>query len=375
MTSESPSFVENRLLQLLADAVGPNPNLSKLERELEEASTELVGEGEKATRIERRRLQRLLEGDATASFSFNEICLLNDYFRAKRVGDLAHDPIIKRPDLLQTFARSSRLVFVVATRKRAKQQRSDVADLDVLAMAELLGGVSRFDHHARLAFRSVPSVNNAKAALQMVHDNCADLFDQTNICLVGLGTPRANHAAELMLSQMFEVEPFKKQALGDLPFQFVWPPKDMPYVQGAFHLGADDLVKLDQPCHREVNAGTRALVLTDVDRRHTPFLCKSLGGGLSQDMGVVCCQRRPSGRIWACLAGLTGAGTLAAAMAVDRIQAALPQPMLPGQPSQVLWAAVRADTMNPESTFEATQRVMAAQVVAGPFVWTPPSQR
>jgi hypothetical protein len=132
--------------------------------------------------------------------------------------------------------------------------------------------------------------------------------------LICIGSPRANHASEILLTQMYGGEPFSESdGLGTPPpFRFYWRPESK--LASNFAAREGDLGRVKW----EVKDGTGWEELKGRDRL-SALLVRMTGGDwkglpLAYDQGtpewethgIVAAQRREGGQIWIVAAGLEG---------------------------------------------------------------------
>jgi hypothetical protein len=325
-----------RLAELLRRFADEEGSYNKLEHRIEELNDERHGADEQPARrtVDRRKLKQIADGFTDVSFTFDELFALEAYFEL-RGESLARRPLLRKPDILQTLSETTELVFLLGARYDNDRGRTNLSDYDVLAMTEIQTRVSRFASPVLLGYRDVLLKEKLAQVREVLAETCDSLFDDAGPSLVSVGSPRACHASEAMLAAMFGVERFTPTDAADVPFHFVWPAHDRQAVKSAFVLHESDLDSGHRDAIAAVSKGTRALRAED-----EILLAEPPEWERSRDVGVICCQRRASGQIWVCVAGLSGPGTLASAMLIDSLAASIPRPIEVGTHSDVLWAVV-----------------------------------
>jgi hypothetical protein len=169
------------------------------------------------------------------------------------------------------------------------------------------------------------------------------LLGESGPSIVCVGSSRACYGAEAMLAEMLGARAFEDSAGQDvdIPFRFVWTPEDGADFHSCVALSPDQLACLDPEIARDVVSGKAwAFEMGGVVYR-----AERPAGGCRRVLktyGVVAVQRRASGQIWMVIAGLSGAGTFAAARAVYNIPNKIPDTPL-GEHSPVQLTIVEAN--------------------------------
>jgi hypothetical protein len=193
---------------------------------------------------------------------------------------------------------------LLGAKPEAADFRVNFSQWDVLAMAEVQregyrhSSSTHFDIHDVLLHDKLADAKQARQRSPWIGH-----FDERGPAVVCFGSTRALHATELMLSSMFNAQPFDPAKRDKVPVHFVWP-ADLPNVlPSSFHLSAKEAGLPPGARALAVRHGGQTQVFADT---FTPR-----AGGVTYGLLVV--QRRGSGKLWICLAGVTGLGTLAAA--------------------------------------------------------------
>ena len=91
--------------------------------------------------IDRRKLARIVEGKLDVSLSVRELIALDRYLERFNLS-LAQHPILEKPSILETLTKGERIAFLLGARPR--EDRVDLSNWDVEAMAEILRGAGDF---------------------------------------------------------------------------------------------------------------------------------------------------------------------------------------------------------------------------------------
>lgn len=314
--------------------------------------------------IDRRKLAKIVKGeDLDVSLSVKELIALDRYLERFNQS-LAQHPILEKPSILDTLTKGERIAFLLGA--RAREDRVDLSNWDVEAMAEILrdaGGFRqvRFDIQAVLLEQTEKEV---RAAGRGERSLWRKLLAKDGPSLVCCGSPRSCHAAEVMLSLMFGVEPFEP-AFGrhpPLPFHFVWGPGSQHEITCRSAYTASDLDSMRNPAVREVLEG-RAHVLLVGDET---FVAAQPGSGPRQtSYGVIVAQRQEAGQVWMVVAGLTGAATHAVARCTKDIHTNLPPEGKGSQKSRTVWAVVKATAEREQGRASTRIRRVTDQEIIG----------
>jgi hypothetical protein len=375
-----------RLAQLIRDGATREGSYAELSRRIHQLNVTHLGEHGPPGKltVDRRKLAAIA-GDATnVVISFDELLALETYLE-RQGASLARHPLFQKPEVHRTLAESKRIAFLLGAHFDEAARQTSVADYDVLAMTEIQ---SRVCQHSTpvLDFRDTLLKDTREAAIEATKETCIELFAEEGPSIVAVGSPRGSHASEIMLGRMFglsEAEMFHDDPGSRLPFHFIWPHvSGERVVESVTHLKHEVLPALEGSerefdcvfpsgtMERRIPPDTRAFDHPDLT---DPILAEPPNWDGSRDVGVLCCQRRPGGQIWICVAGLSGAATLAAAMALDRVDADIPPLRLRGGlPSDVLWATVVAGLKrDKDMTCQAIRRVLSFRI-EGPLHLTTP---
>jgi hypothetical protein len=318
--------------------------------------------------LDRRKLKKIVDGDQDLVLSIAELHALDRYLEPFGEG-LAYNSLFLRANVLQTIADAGKPVTLLLGSKPIEDSRLNLDHWDVNALAEIQRGVSNFAPDVRFDIRDVLLHEDLKSARRSVNSGkWTDLLDDDHgPSLVCLGCNRATHAAEAMLSIMFDTDPFKDapKTKAELPFHFVWPP-DLDHVfPSAFRYTSDDISALDPKAAKIIeDKGASALEMGGV-----VHLDRLKQRKTSESYGVCVAQRRPGGQIWFVLAGVTGPATYAAARLAGKLALNL-RPTRPGKATRPYWAAVRANVgRDLTRSFGNFLEVKDQEIVSGPHAW------
>lgn len=287
--------------------------------------------------IDRRKLKRLTTG-MDLSIRLKELVALDAYLG--RLGEgLSEKPLFDRPGILEALGRSGEVLVFYGTYPRESLERTDIIHWDIESLAEVIRDINRHGNATHLEIQKVMNLPPGQRSREEFERWKRYLRDD-GPSLISIGSPRACHASEFMLAEMFGTEPYVVPA-GDskgLPFQFAWPPQGRRR-RSSFSIGARELRRVAPEFADEMSV------------EHGKVEVLKIGGEILgadtrkphwNSYGVIAAQRRRAGKIWLVLAGLSGPTTLAAASAVRLVMSNMPEPKEPGQHSPVLWCVVEA---------------------------------
>ena len=344
--------------ELRAAMQGPPKPVVRLARIIKEAGAEEGGflplsraiglaygsapraEGERRDRnIPDRRKLQLIANDKDFTLSKQEIFAIDAYLSQKNLS-LAHTPLLQKPEMVRVLAEREHVVYLVGARSMStSSDRVFIADYDLLAMSEVAQRVSRLDGPP-IDVRDIVLPSTPEEAERAVKDAGDDVFDDHGPSLVCIASPRANAGCEYMLAQMFDVTPWEDDQVPVLPFHFLWPDRpeepDLPSILQLAPAANPAPLTGAHAALARANPKNSALILEDEVLQADPPRRDN-----ARDLGIICCQRRKGGQLWVCVLGLSGPATLAAAMAIDHVTAAVPT-HVPGKSSDVLWVVVEA---------------------------------
>jgi hypothetical protein len=313
--------------------------------------------------VERRKLAKIVNCPEQVSLTLAELRAIDRYLEPFGEG-LARNPIFEKPDILQSIAATGDILFLLG----AKPDEEPYFSLwDVISMAEIQRRLYFYSRSIHLDLHyvqlSTPDTVTQGVRPAMI-ESCAEHLEGRR-SVVCIGSPRANHATEVMLARMFGVEPFKQTAVHHprVPFHFVWA-EPLP-LDSAFAVPAAEIA--------EVDAGVADLASRDGCRalrvERQAFLAELPAGSSYTSYAITAVQRRPNGAVWVVISGISGPSTYAAARALASLAAALPGPVA-GKASPILWAAVTATV----DVSGRGPRRLRRNGILGDVHWTPAAE-
>jgi len=317
---------------LIRQAWEEGKSISQLTTEINEANAK----ARTHCRVNRRLLQKLYVSSPKVGLNLETCVALDSYFR--QTGKIAQEvPLLAYPGVVDALVRVMRVQFLYGAKPRPKERRVDVSCWDLDAGAHILTAASRAS--AKCEFDTAHVLWRSPASLKTVQsERWYHVLKDDQDSVVSIGSPLASLSTEVMLAQMFGVDPFRPPAAGaacKLPFRFCWAPEVAKDVRTAFALAPAELRVFDPEIAARVRANqSHAFYLEgkvhEVRRTGNSWLMH----------GIVAAQRRAAGNLWLVVSGLAGPATCAAAKMVQDIQAILPWQQ--HQVSQVLWVPVLA---------------------------------
>lgn len=315
--------------------------------------------------LDRRKLRKILERSHALTLSITELEALDAYLSASNEG-LAEKPLFRRDGILQTLAQP-KLVFYVGTRSQQKPRRRHYMSVwDMRAYSAVQDAVNGLSPKTRSMLKDIDQVSPSSQTLRKQLDN---LGPETAIC--SIGAPRSCLMSEVMLAEMFGIgsEAFHSpvQPSPTVPFYFVWPPE-----RGVKSRFAVDWHQLADPtlASEVKNEDSWAILLWNSRKREE--LALRWEKNPFQDYGIIVAQRRPRNQTWLVVAGLSGPGTCAAALALvrDGQSRTISVPEAPN----VLYAVVEAEvTVTDDEKVPGDIRSMnQLNLIVGPNTWHPP---
>ncbi len=307
---------ELRLKQLLQEHLDRLGSLSALARAIAEAHRKPPGsKGRRG--LDRRKLQDILAGK-DVPLHIHELEALDDFLNNYHQG-LAFVPIFYRPTLLPTLAAQKQVHFLVGAREI--NGNIGVSHFDTNAYADLV----RFLNSPSPGVTCELEVVLMRATLEEARNIQNEAWQrilQTERAVVAIASPLSNHGTDSMLAQMFECPAYKSpfEARRRPPIAFVLPEPYLAQAFSSFVEGPDQLPKPSARKAREIRDRCWALRVGDdvfvVDPEQEDVR-------RSKTYGVIVAQRRANGHVWVVAAGLHGAGTHAAALALPGAEISL----------------------------------------------------
>src|SRR5262249_49532335 len=132
------------------------------------------------------------------------------------------------PSALQEIASHGTVGFVLGSQPDKEARRIDLSRWDILSMRELLNQLYRLGQPLQVQFEDViyrgrEAEMFRKPAVPKNEVWFHDLQSEHGPSVLCLGSPKANHCAEVMLAEMLGVEPFRPwSSTKPRPFGFVW---------------------------------------------------------------------------------------------------------------------------------------------------------
>jgi hypothetical protein len=375
--TDSNSQTELRLAAVLERAVAREGSFNALELAITKANALLRSDGSavdssdveaapaRCKRFDRRKIKDIVEGKTNVPITFDQLKMLDNYLIP--FGEsLSHKPLFERPDVLTLLASKRQVEFLLCARDDTVNKRTSMSDNDVLAMTELQRKISQMSSFTRLGLRDVIVSTDRKQVLSELDFVGQGLFDRNGPSLVAIGAPRVCSPAERMLGLMFDCPEWTPQPFRMLPFHFVWPKAHESPLPSSFDLPWQKIPHHFKGAKKSVVEGARALVWHDGIQLDEPP-----DWNRSRDVGVIALQQRAGGELWVCLAGLSGIGTYACALMLDKLARRVPQPADPKQHGDVLWAVVevRLAQRNLARPGLAIRRMLDPCFVSPPRIW------
>ncbi len=343
-----------QVIQSLAESAG---GFSPLARQLD-AVRVAAGEEETAC-LTRRQLSKIADAD-NIPLTCDQLQVIDEFLRQQGHSLAA---LLSTPYLVSALSEKGRVTFIIGSQPDEGYPRIDLSRWDVRAMREILNAVNATGQTIHVNFEDVifregsadvfykPPVPDNETWYRCLEDGTSSI-----VCL---GSPKACHAAEVMLAEMFGVEPFRPWPTDrPRPFYFVWAQGDRrsESIQSAFRRSPSELqddTTIDSEFVRE---------LRDPESRTLGFWSDGKmylvprAQGESITYGVVVAQRRAGHGVWLCVCGLTGPGTFGAAQLLPTIRADL-TPRSDSDQSHTAWAVVEVRVLDQKSqSFRRDQR-------------------
>lgn len=281
-------------------------------------------------KFDRRKLTDIANGK-DVKISFTELTALDAYLTQRGKG-LA--TLMQAPNLLKPLASSGIVAFLLGAKPIDEQANTVMSRWDVLALADLQRSIDRLNASVHFTIDDVllnesiaPSI---KPEEMFREDRWYHLLDdKEERGVVILASPKASHAAELALSRMCEIDPFRPEDVS----------KNLDRVKFHFLWGAE--TGLPSSFAKPAPENIRSTATTVGDR----YVGIEFNGKIhSRDRGehgLLVVQRRSTGQIWMVIAGVTGPATYATARLLPTLAASIPESQ-PGKDSPVLACLIEA---------------------------------
>ena len=320
--------------------------------------------------IDRRKLKKLVEGEEDVTLKLSELGRIDAYLGQFGEG-LSEKPLFEAPGLLQALGESGNVALLYGSYPRTDPVRTELIHWDIRSVAVLMRDIQRFGRGAHFDMHDIMNVEQDRTNPESI-GIWPTLSGRDGPSMVSIGSPRACKASELMLAEMFGIDPFSVPDAGvkSLPFYFVWA-SDRVYIDSSFALPPKTFKLPDDALAARIRTGERGLAGLKVGQK---FYHSSPENRSSTAYGVIAAQRRENGQVWLVLSGLAGPATFACARVLHSLLAALPREHEAGTPSSVIWFVVEAMITLDESQ-EApgdVRRLTGQRIHSGPYYWPEP---
>ena len=364
-----------------------------------------VPQGEK--KLDRRKLSDLLDEkylDNDISLSFQNLCAIDEYLKKyKQDASLAVQPLLGGPGILQEMAvrEVTYLLGSEPSKGRLLQSGWDTRSVgslqkslhdmgsnrayeieDVIKTGVIAGGsdaASRANLRKKISNRELVSGEQWESLL---HLESGDPVDRKSVVVIG--SPRANTAAELMLSMMFAwhghpVTPFNSAELGSLPFYFLWP-KSESVSDSAFassQSGGFDAFDADLADYiatgKEADFTPRAIAYRLKDAADFEYYSireyhkkpeEWSTAGIIAAMGA-------NGHLFVSIMGVSGIATLGTAQALPLLTHPINIPGASNESGKIIWAPVKIDVRKNAKNDGDRNQIQNVELMADPQYWPP----
>lgn len=349
-----------RLHTLVQNAVNNLGNRNRLFHEIEEANTR-VGSG---CTIARGALNKLNNGEPVGLTEDNMVAL-HVYFSTKD-SSLQHLPIFETRGVLEALSEADRLVFMYGAKGRRQEQRTDLSWWDHNSFSALQSEIALIGR--RSPFENIPVLWRTPQQMNTFRtEDWYKVIDEDRASVVSIGSPLAALSSEIMLSRMFNVEPFETPhftTTAPLPFYFAWRPQLAQNFRSAFGLTSSELALEFEDLAERNESGDSSAVIIDGEVFESPA---------KEDhwdiYGIIAAQRRAQGNVWMVVSGLAGPATYGTATMVKHIAEELP--FSQGTPSKVIWVPVKVTvTIGEERPNDGDLRkIVGCEIDGEPRIW------
>lgn len=296
-----------RVLKAHKDALGSEVALVKA---IEQASGSIG-------KLERRKLRAILGSDGKrldVTLRLSELQVLHAYLLAGGHGGFGS--VLTGPTLLRSVADRRKVAFIIPSKQLRGQGTTAIIHWDLRAMIEALRALERIDPTINIVIEDVLLREPADAVLEgsVSDDSWLDLLTgEDSPSLICIGSPRANHAAELLLAKMYGVLPFSPTSRSTLlPFRFFWQAESRP---SSFTVTEDELKPHRDKLKKFLSGGRCSALLVRCEDMVEQCLVVDRDKKSRQwkTYGIIAAQRREHGQLWVVAAGLEGPASLGAA--------------------------------------------------------------
>jgi len=297
-----------RIAKLLSEHQRRHNSWLALEGEIAAAHVRATGKKSARKPIDRRKLQKIAEGKP-APLYLREFEALDDYLREFHQS-LTHLSLFEHSTLTSTLGAHAKVHCLIGARQFF--QTISVSHHDTLAYATLERILNKQGPRVASDLHTV-LVRKTREDAQAIEEAYRPLLDE-EAAVVSIASPIANHGTELMLARMFRCRSFQEASTSRRKeIAFVVPADQSQGMFSSFVEGPEELRELDAELACRVTQRRWALRVGDEVFLASPEEERER----AKTYGLILAQRRANGHLWVALAGLHGAGTYAAALALD----------------------------------------------------------
>lgn len=341
-----------RLRKVLREQMEGRKNYSRLAKRIKDAN-----EGVPGREVDRRKLKRLLEGDDVA-LSLNELIALDAFLTPLGEG-LADKPLFERPATIRSLVTKGQVTIVLGAYARTEDRRNDLSRWDVRSMAHLLSTIETLKPGTHVDIRDVLSEGRKPERPPYLAES------GPSVCCVG--SPRASHATEIMLAEMFGVKPFGENQLVRAPIRFIWSQNIKSRLPSSFRVASDEIRDADPELADAIDSETARGALQVNGRLYLDW--SGTGRKSWTSHGIVVVQTRAEGQVWMVCAGVTGPSTYASTVAVAcELTGTAPEPRAGHSP--IRWDIVQC-TVETDPELNGDKRVVTSRQVVDQGCWPP----
>jgi hypothetical protein len=313
--------------------------------------------------VERRKLKRLAEGE-DVTLTISELIALDTFLTPLGEG-LADKPLFERPAPIRSLVAKAQVTIVLGAYARPRGRRNDLSRWDVRSMAHLLRAIEKRKPETHVDIRDVLCEKEKPEPPWYLKSS------GPSVC--SIGSPRASYATEIMLAEMFGVDPFDRDSAGRVPFRFIWSPQTPGRHSSSFRIDANQVFDAEESVVQDLRDGTVWGVLQTKDQlyfaRGREDEARDKKNVIWKSHGIVVTQQRSDGRVWMVCAGLTGPATYAATVALAS-ELTGPVPEARSGHSPVRWDIVEC-TVDTDTAMPGDNRIVTSQSVIDQGYWDP----
>jgi len=285
-------------------------------------------------RVDRRKLANIAQqkpGFERTPLTLEELMALDQFF--KNEGGLS--AVLQPLSLLRAIAERGQVTFLLGA--KPVQNTDHISRWDVAAMIELMRQLEQISPSVRIDIEVIPLRGRTPSDSDFTNEPWHRLIEEDDgPSLVAIGSPRACHGTEMMLSKMLGRPPFETPGVAQrdrLPFYFVWEREEADNMLPSAWGVSEAELSLGQ--QESAGQKVRAMIIKDEEYPVAPQK-----DGPFDTFGIIAAQRRARGQIWLACAGLSGTATLAGALMIRQLEPGLP-PATSGKPTSILWAGIK----------------------------------